>query len=319
MSAPELRQALSEIFQRPVTTMLRAPSPCSSSFAIEELQIQFGDGEVIEAVFKDLSPGAMLEAARSVRPDFLYEPQREIEVYRALLSRFRPGAPKLYGYTVDPAEKRYWLFVEKVDAPPLLEIGAFETWLEAARWLGRFHSVGDETSARAAAPLLITHDAAFYEHWIHRAHRYRGAALDPIAQEYERVIQKLLQLPRAWIHGEFYPSNILVREAAGPAQICPIDWEMAATGPALMDVAALASGRWNRSERLRILDAYLETVAPGLRPPDAIEAFDCCQLQVAIQWLGWSPNWKPYEPHAHDWLADARQIAALQAARDMGA
>src|SRR5687768_18215786 len=40
-------------------------------------------------------------------------------------------------------------------------------------------------------------------------------------------------LPEMLFHGEFYPSNVLVDASARPTRVCPIDWEMAARGPAL--------------------------------------------------------------------------------------
>ena len=30
-----------------------------------------------------------------------------------------------------------------------------------------------------------------------------------------------------------------------------------------------------------------------------------CRLHLALQWLGWSPDWRPPPEHAHDWLGEA--------------
>jgi hypothetical protein len=38
------------------------------------------------------------------------------------------------------------------------------------------------------------------------------------------------------------------------------------------------------------------------------EDLDVCRLHLAVQWLGWSPGWAPPMAHAHDWLADAREL-----------
>jgi hypothetical protein len=29
------------------------------------------------------------------------------------------------------------------------------------------------------------------------------------------------------------------------------------------------------------------------------------RLHLAVQWLGWSPDWTPPAEHAHDWYAEA--------------
>ena len=58
------------------------------------------------------------------------------------------------------------------------------------------------------------------------------------------------RLPATFIHGEFYPSNVLVGPPPGAAAICPIDWEVAAVGPGLVDLAALTTG-WAAPEQRR--------------------------------------------------------------------
>jgi Ser/Thr protein kinase RdoA (MazF antagonist) len=250
----------------------------------------------------------MLGDARRAKPDFLYAPQREIEVYRSLLSKIDSGAPKMYGAITEPAARRYWLFLENVPGRPLPEIGEFDIWLEAARWLARFHTSFDPSAARVAAPQLLEHDAAYYRLWLGRAHQAAGSTLDPIVAQYERVIEVMLELPCTLIHGEFYPSNILVLKRASDVRICAVDWEMAATGPGLCDIAALASGDWTRDDRLRLVEAYHSVLPQRLRPRDLLLAFDCCQLHIALQWLGWSRLWSPPPAHAHDWLAAALRI-----------
>ncbi|HEX4996851.1 MAG TPA: hypothetical protein VFY29_01410 [Terriglobia bacterium] len=310
MSAVDLRAALSEVFGRPVSDVSRTVSIRSSSCAIEDLIVRFGNGETREVVFKNLGPDGKLEAARAIRPSFVYTQIREIEVYRALLSRFNLGAPRLYGAKTDSELDRYWLFLEKISAPALFEIAAFERWLDAAAWLGLLHGACDAEEARRAAPSLATHDAEYYWRWLRRARKYAGPALDRIASGYHHVVDALLRIPHAWIHGEFYPSNILVGALDNP-RICAVDWELSAVAPALLDVAALASGSWTRAQRLQMLNAYLEKSPPHLRRQDAVHAFDCCQLHIAIQWLGWSENWRPHRRHAHDWLSEAIALAAL--------
>jgi hypothetical protein len=290
----ELHCALERAFGKPLSRLRRTLSVYSSSSALEELELCFADDERVPAMFKNLAPDAVIESSRGVRPSFLNNPVREIEVYRSVLQFAAIGTAQLYGYDLE----RSWLFVEKVSAPELFQSGDFETWLEVSRWLARFHAsdLCRPATANFLVPCLLQHDAHFFLRWLERA----GLCIP-----YERVLETLLELPSSLIHGDFYPSNILV----GPGRICPVDWEMAAVGPGMLDVAALASGNWTREQRLAIAEAYCLALPERLRPRDWIHAFDCCQLQIALQWLGWAEGWVAPREHVHDWLAEALDLS----------
>jgi hypothetical protein len=310
VSTHELRTALETVFQRPIKNVRRIPSPYSSSFTIEELEVTLDNGTTISTIFKDLSMSAMLEDARRAKPEFLYAPEREIQVYRNVLPSLNLGTAQLYGTIVEPVAQRYWLFLEKLSGQELYELGEFEVWLKAAHWLAKFHTAADPGIAQTIAPALLRYDGAYYARWLQRAHESAGPILDRVASRYDRVIEVLLDLPRTLLHGEFYASNILIQQQGSGCRVCPVDWEMAAIGPALLDVAALASGKWSRGERLRLLEAHHSTLPPRLQSKDFVTAFDCCQLHVALQWVGWSQSWSPPEKHANDWLTEAIRISS---------
>jgi thiamine kinase-like enzyme len=118
------------------------------------------------------------------------------------------------------------------------------------------------------------------------------------------VVERLIALPVTFIHGEFYASNVLV-ESNGRTRICPIDWEMAGIGPSLIDLAALASGKWTDERRTELAAAYLDA-APSA---EFLADLDCCLLHLAVQWLGWSADWQPPAEHAHDWAGEAVRLA----------
>jgi len=142
--------------------------------------------------------------------------------------------------------------------------------------------------------------------------RGRGPAdaLAWLAERHEAVAHRLLNLPCTFIHGEFYASNVLVHTLPDVSvRICPIDWEMAAVGPGLMDLAALTAGLWSADARRALAEAYLDTNGFRGTEDDFWIALDCCRLQLAVQWLGWSPGWQAPEPHRHDWLAEALSAA----------
>jgi hypothetical protein len=310
MNTSELGKALEVIFDRHVTTIRRVPSAYSSSFAIEELEVTLDNGKTISTIFKDLSLSAMLEGARRAKPEFLYAPEREIQVYRQILPSLNLGTARLYGAIVEPVAQQYCLFLEKLSGQELYELGEFEVWLKAAQWLARFHAAADAETAQTIAPALLRYDEAYYARWLQRAHESAGPILDRVASRYDRILEVLLDLPRTLLHGEFYASNIIIEQQGNECRVCPVDWEMAAIGPALLDVAALASGKWSRRERMQLLDAHHSALPQRLQAKNVVTAFDCCQLHVALQWVGWSQSWSPPEKHANDWLTEAIRISS---------
>jgi hypothetical protein len=50
-------------------------------------------------------------------------------------------------------------------------------------------------------------------------------------------------------------------------------------------------------------------VHENLCPNEFFTALDYCRLHIAIQWLGWAPNWSPPVENAHDWLNEALHLA----------
>ena len=122
------------------------------------------------------------------------------------------------------------------------------------------------------------------------------------------MMPRLAGMPGALVHGEFYASNVVVDRAAG--RVCPVDWEMAGIGPALLDVAALVSGDWSEHDRRTIASAYLNATQVEPRPSTErfLDDVDLCRLHHCIQWLGWSPGWVPPSDHAADWLTTAADL-----------
>jgi aminoglycoside phosphotransferase (APT) family kinase protein len=203
----------------------------------------------------------------------------------------------------------------------LWQIGALAVWEEVGSWLGRFHAgfVDRVEELRRANPYLLEHSAEWFGSWRDRTRADLADSRDPRAKElrralerYDQVIESLCSQPRTFVHGELYPSNVLVMEAPDGADVYPVDWEMAAIGPGLIDLAALVGG-WRPPERRRLVSAYLKGLGEGggfAPTPDAVSAdLVPCRLHLALQWLGWSTAWRPPPEHAHDWLGEALTLA----------
>jgi len=278
---------LSASLGRPVASVHRAPYPYSTSHRIDALDVVLSDGTRIELLVKDLRIPVSSAPAPGAKPGFLHNPQREVEAYR-LLASAGLGVPICHGAGDD------WVLLEKVPGVELWQLGNVDSWADAARWLERLHALFAERPPESQH--FLHYDAAYFRIWPDRARR-RHPELSSVLRDYERIVDLLSGLPTTLIHGEFYASNVLV---AG-RRIAPVDWEMAGVGPGVLDLASLSTG-WAGEERAAIVGAY-SPVPPGV--------MDAARLHLALQWLGWSKDWTPPPEHAHDWLSEAIQVAAL--------
>lgn len=281
----------------------RQPYAYRTSFPLEELRVELAGEGPATLLFKRLDWEELDPEAQLAKPRFLHDPQREPAVYAKLLLQAPPGPPRCFGAVTEPG--RHWLFLERVEGRELFQVGERELWEEAARWLARFHAaMAPDLDRHRQECRLIDHDAAFYSRWLERAREFAPdpESVERLAACHEQVIEALLTLPRTVLHGEFYASNVLVSDK----RVAPVDWEIAAAGPALTDLAALVSG-WPGADRDALAAAYAGE--PGVSPFTTRD-LDFARLQVAIQWLGWAPSeWEPPEGQRHDWLGEAIQLA----------
>jgi thiamine kinase-like enzyme len=293
----------------------RRPSPYRTSFPIEELRVELEGKGPVRLGCKRLDWDALEPEAQLAKPRFLHDPEREPAVYGSLLPPSPAGPPEFFGAIAEGG--RSLLFFEWVEGRELFQVGERELWEQAARWLARFHAaMAPDLDRHRAEARLVDHDAAFYCGWIERAREFatNPKPIDWLAARHQQVVEALLSLPQTVLHGEFYASNVLVasdfehtpvgRKSA--ARVAPVDWELAAVGPGLTDLAALVSG-WPREDQEAIAAVYAAEL--GVPPFDACD-LDLARLQVAVQWLGWAPpQWEPPEGQQHDWLGEAIELA----------
>ena len=331
-----LEQALNRRFSthRSIIRFEHRPSGYQSSFVVEEIDVWLNDGTNLQIFFKDLSWQSLSEDIRAVKPAFLYNPLTEIEVYRTILRPELLGTPAYYGSAVDPQQDRYWLFMERVPGLKLRHIGSFEIWQQVARYLARMHAhfAAELQTSQHHHSHLPRYNAEYYRLWMRRAHVHLGGSdasfdgsvsrdIEWLSSRYDQVVQYLEALPTVLIHGEFYAGNIILQETGDESRasgrICPIDWETAAIGPGLIDLAALIGGSWTETQKTELALAYYDEMMPvaGWFPswfPSReafLRALDYHRLHQAVQWLGWSTNWSPPSEEEHDWLSEALQMA----------
>lgn len=318
----ELRRALDDALAqaglaRP-EAIRRSPSAFRTSFALERLELTLADGAELHLAFKRLDREALDGMARLAKPEFLHDPRREAAVYTSVLAPAAVApAPHCYGAAINPAAGRYWLFVEWVEGRELYQVGERRLWEAAARRLAEMHAgLAADLDRHSERGRLLDYDAPYYRRWIDRAREFARAAgqpaarrrsLDWIGERYEPVVERLLDLPKTVIHGEFYASNVLVGGDLPSPRVAAVDWELAAAGPGLVDLAALVSGGWADGDREAIVSAYRAAVGLAALPDRAL---DFARLHLAVQWLGWAPpSWVPPEGQRQDWLGEAVALA----------
>jgi hypothetical protein len=188
--------------------------------------------------------------------------ERELRVYRDLLAEAEMGAARYYGSVMDESQGRFWLLLEFVDGSPVAYCD-IEYWAPAAGGLGRMHGCFAQQGARLrACDFLIRHNADFF--WAKAGLALRNVSqissqladrLANIIDRYAPIVDVMTSQPPTLLHGGCRPTNILVKVASDPSRVCIVDWEEAAFGSPLYDVAYLLDG-FEPPTLDRLLDAY---------------------------------------------------------------
>jgi Ser/Thr protein kinase RdoA (MazF antagonist) len=254
LTSPEADAALRRLGE----VIQRRPFAYASTWPIEEIDLVTPAGRLV----------VLLKTTAGPNEAFAYE----------LLGGYDLGTPQLH------AVGENWLLLERVEGVPLWQSGDLLSWQAVARWCARLHDL--------RAPVeLSSHGAGLYEGWVTGALE-NEPLLNSLRAAAERAIARLLGLPRTLIHGELYPSNVVL---AGN-RIAVVDWEQAAAGPGVIDLGALVTG-WDDAARRRLLAAY-----GAVEPADLAAA----ELVLALRWLGRTIDRRPPAAHRTDWLAVAR-------------
>jgi len=216
----------------------------------------------------------------------------EAEIYRQVLTPGRYSTPRFHGSYHDAPAARSWLVLERlVDAHRITEVeDPSPGVVEAARWIGRLHS-GEQRNAREVAG-LIRHDAAYFEGWIHRTVEFSRPLHDhypwllKLCRNFGPLVDALSENEPLFIHGEFSPHNLLIRDGG----IFALDWQSAAISVAEIDLAALTE-RWPEEDVRRCEREYAATRWPDGVPENFAGALEAARIHWHFRWLGDRPAW----------------------------
>jgi thiamine kinase-like enzyme len=104
---------------------------------------------------------------------------------------------------------------------------------------------------------------------------------------------------------------MVAADSPGP-RIAVVDWETAAIGPGVIDLAALVEGQWSPDARMALLDGYLAgrdgRATQSAREETAID-LTCARLHLCLELVALPAAFDPPADQRADWLAKAGRLA----------
>ncbi len=290
-----LRQCLEEIVadrlgrQSSIVDVQRKRIRYIGSYDCDVVTVRLTNGEAVRLFLKDYGFSRRSKDHQEKRRE------RELSVYRDLFARTDLGTPEYYGSVWDESQGRFWLLIELVEGIIIKDHNAKQGVI-AAGWLGRmqgfFLQHPDYLSGRV---FLIRHDASFFRSKAELALQdvahiapISAQRLTKLVDRYDQAIQVMAKQPLTLAHGAYIPWHILLDMSCEPLRVCPIDWESAALGATLYDLAIFTDGVEPQT-RQRIWDAYRRAAKQaGVPVPDRPQmryVIDCFRLHRIFDWL----------------------------------
>jgi aminoglycoside phosphotransferase (APT) family kinase protein len=307
---PALRQCLERILPRvsdrqsTITAIHCRLSEVSTSYETQILSVRLSDGRWFRVFLKNY--GAVNERAHFItrqQDEIEQMREREVRVYQGLLEDANLGTPKYYDVVRDEARETYWLLLEYVDGTVLHYLES-NYWIAAAGWLGRMHGYFARY-ARYLSQLdfLVHHDTRFFsakaEAALDGLSRVSPGWVDRLAtivDRYDQVVEAMVAHQPTLIHGSFRPYHIIVSGESQLMRICACDWERAAFGAPLYDLAYLSDGF-----KAPTLDLMFEMYRQGAmkfglyvpRRERMRYVVNCFRLHKIVSSLAKAPSWMP--------------------------
>lgn len=218
----------------------------------------------------------------------------EASVYRQFLAhRVRPV---FYGAHTG-RDGAQWLILEYLpDCDRLHHAEDDAMLLRVAAWLGRLHASMEPLVPAGRAAGIREYDAEFLLGWARRTNEFAGdwhrraPWLADVCARFGSAAALLLAGPATLVHGEFYPHNILFRDA----EIFAVDWESAGIGAGEIDLAGLTDG-WPPEFERACEDEYRRARWPGGAPGGFPQRAFAARIFMRLRWLGEHPSWTENE------------------------
>src|SRR5919201_1755164 len=198
------------------------------SYACDVVTVELTTGDELKIFLKNLGVSYRSDAGLQQRRE------RELRVYRDLLTEADLGAATYYGSVWDESGGRCWLLLEFVDGMRLHGLGV-DYWIAAAGWLGRMQRYFAQQPRRLqACDRLLRHDARFFWSTAERAVRAVAHISPPSADRlahilngYDQLVDVMANQPLTLVHGSYRPTNITVNVNSAPPRVCPTSWGLA--------------------------------------------------------------------------------------------
>jgi aminoglycoside phosphotransferase (APT) family kinase protein len=287
----------------------REPSPFATLFPADVLTISLDGGDNISLFLKHLGSEEADHPDKQCR-------DREIRVYRELLTDGRLPVARYYGSRWNERSQRHEVVLEYIDGW-ILKYHHLEHWFTAARRLAHMHA---HFSAQAdklwSCQYLLHFDARYYGDWAARAlatvaeqSAELARALEDVLSQYHRAAALLAEQPRTLVHNDLAPKNVIVDTSDTPVRICIVDWEMSGVGCGLADLVHLKYGLDPLNDQ-KMCAAYCEELAGTNLIPSSPRELDsliaACELYNTLHRLWRSNVWQLPIERVAQWVAEAR-------------
>lgn len=239
----------------------------------------------------------------------------EADIYNNILTKIRLPVPHYYGvFKMQPTNTLCMVIEYLNDAVPVDWAIMDNSMEKAAQWIGEFHRHNENISSNQ----LINYNSGYYMQWVENVQmlvkelnssekyitdscNYFSQNVHSFASEYQTLI-----------HGEFYPNNILFKNAT----IFPIDWESAAIGAGEIDLVSLTD-RFSKKVTDKIFKNYAIARWGNqnrLKEKDFLHRLQMARLYFCFRWIGkyssikeWEKNPKKLE-YVKGWFSQLSQI-----------
>ena len=167
-----------------------------------------------------------------------------------------------------------------------------EAIVAASEWLAHFHE-RTMMEPNKFETGMIKYDLSFFYRWICNTEEFikQGGKsktypwMSKLCLNFKKNVDKLIFSSQSIIHGEFYPANILFSHQ----KVYPVDWQSAAIGSGLIDLASLIEG-WPVDITTICKSAYKNN--RSLKAQDNFEELLLLsQIYWQFRWLGERIDW----------------------------